>query len=76
MITIFVAVIAAVAAVAAAAISGKAERNSRPVSNGFAAGVVSQLGEIRREQGEMHQKLDDHIADHQKVGALEGPLPL
>jgi hypothetical protein len=60
------ATIAALGAVAASIIAGiatifaaKAEKNSRPVSNGFASGVRSELSEIRR-------LLLDHLQDHSR----------
>lgn len=58
------AAITALASVAVAAIStwgavkaNRAEKNSRPVSNGFAAGVREDLAEIRR-------LVTDHLRDH------------
>lgn len=53
--TIAAAVIAGIAAIFAA----KAEKNSRPVSNGFASGVRDELKEIR-------QLLLDHLQDHSR----------
>lgn len=57
-------VVTAIAAILAAFVSRKAERNTRPVSNGFASGIVTQLGDIQRTLGSVEQKIDDHIADH------------
>lgn len=37
--------------------ANKAEKNSRPVSNGFASGVREDLAEIRR-------LVHDHLRDH------------
>ena len=53
MIEIIVALISATAVMFAA----KAERNSRPVSNGFAGHVVSELQALR-------QMLFDHVSEH------------
>lgn len=53
--TILAACISAYAAVKAA----KAEKNSRPVSNGFAEHVITDLREIR-------QMLFQHVQDHTK----------
>ncbi len=59
--------IAAIGLIAAATISSiaaifaaKAERNSRPVSNGFAEGIRSDVREIR-------SLLIEHLKDHPKA---------
>lgn len=54
--TISAAVISGVAAIKAS----KAEKNSRPVSNGFADGIRTDVREIR-------SLLIDHIKDHNRV---------
>ena len=54
--TITAAVISGVAAIKAS----KAEKNSRPVSNGFADGIRTDVREIRA-------LLIDHIKDHNKA---------
>lgn len=51
--TIVSASIAAYAAIKAS----KAERNSRPVSNGFAKSVTGSLERIEK-------RMDDHLRDH------------
>jgi hypothetical protein len=53
--TISAAVISGVAAIKAS----KAEKNSRPVSNGFADGIRTDVREIR-------SLLIEHIKDHNK----------
>lgn len=72
------AVIAAVAGVASALIAGisavkasRAEKNSRPVSNGFAGHVTASLGHIERNLDAVHsdvrevrKALFDHIQNH------------
>lgn len=42
----------------AAIFAARSEKNSRPVSNGFAAHVVGSLDRIER-------RIDEHLKDHQ-----------
>lgn len=72
------AVIAAIAGVTSALIAGisavkanRAEKNSRPVSNGFAGRVTASLGHIEAHLDDVHsdvrevrQALIDHIQNH------------
>ena len=49
--------------------SAKAEKNSRPISNGFAASVISQLSDI-------HTLLFNHIENHGIYIPQESPNQL
>ena len=53
-------VVAAYAAIKAA----KAERNSRPVSNGFAPGVRDSLNKIQEELRDMRREAKEDWRDH------------
>jgi len=69
---IAIAAIGAAGAVLSAYFARKAERNSRPVSNGFAAGVIERLDAIKEQHEQLHEDLREvrktvikHIAsDH------------
>jgi hypothetical protein len=72
------ATVAALAAVTSAIISGysgvkakRAERNSRPVANGFAEGVKtslkgleSHLDDVHKDIRELRRALLDHLQNH------------
>lgn len=72
------AVIGAIAGIVSALIAGisavkasRAEKNSRPVSNGFAGrvtasltGIERHLDELHRDVREVRQSVFDHIKDH------------
>ena len=57
---VIVAVIAAYAAIQ----SRKAERNSRPVSNGFTYHVREQLRQLREDVRELRKEVKDDWQDH------------
>lgn len=67
-----VAVIAALGSIISAYFAHKAERNSRPVSNGFAAGVNAKLDALAEQHAALHEDMREvrktvikHIAqDH------------
>lgn len=60
-----VAIIAALGSVISAYFARKAERNSRPVSNGFAQGVIDRLDNLHEDVREVRKTLIKHIAqDH------------
>lgn len=69
---IAVAIIAALGSIISAYFAHKAERNSRPVSNGFAAGVNAKLDAVIESQSHLHEDVREirktvikHIAqDH------------
>jgi hypothetical protein len=56
------AIVAAVSAIYAA----KAERNSRPVSNGFANYVKEHLAEIREDYRELRALIIRHLEEHNR----------
>lgn len=67
LIPVVTAAIAGVSAVKAA----RAEKNSRPVSNGFAGGVKASLkgleahlDDVHKDVREIRQALLDHLKDH------------
>ena len=61
-------VIAAAISGYAAIMAGRAEKNSRPVSNGFTSYVLTDLREIRRA-------ILEHIANHDGVDHLKLQRP-
>lgn len=65
-------IIVAVIAAYGAFIARKAERNSRPVSNGFAKGVRDDLNEIKKELKEIRRESKEdwryHYDTHHRDG--------
>lgn len=62
---IVVAIVAALGSVISAYFAHKAEKNSRPVSNGFAEGVISRLDNLHEDVRELRKSHIKHIAqDH------------
>lgn len=69
---IAIAIIGAVSAIVSAFFAQRAERNSRPVSNGFAGKVLAQLDALTKQHDELHADMREvrktlikHIAqDH------------
>lgn len=59
LITVIGGIISASIAGVAAVFAAKAEKNSRPVSNGFAKEVLEDLREIRKT-------VTEHLRDHSK----------
>lgn len=65
-------VIVAVIAAYGAYIARKAERNSRPVSNGFAKGVRDDLAAIRDELKELRKESRDEWRYHYDTHHRDG----
>jgi hypothetical protein len=70
-LALFVPIVTALIAGYSAVKAARAERNSRPVSNGFASGVKtslrgleSHLDDVHKDVRELRQAILDHLANH------------
>lgn len=74
-VMLIVALIGAAASIISARIAGKAERNSRPVSNGFASGVIAQLTALATVTGEMRSEMNEGFEEvHSRLDSQGGRI--